>query len=394
MRNVRELAPESARMLDQIIAVTDVLPHSGKPINVNKHYLSSARRTAEPEIREPDLDEIVTELERRAANYQFGDLQTIRAEIKGRRLPKPRFGRKVFGQTHRVPQGDYVLHYGGRSELQFNIGFESEGRLMRHGVAFSFEPSRSLPWPELGTSLLPKAKLFNEFMDLNAELFRDMRMWHDEDNTRIGGDELPGPIPWERIKKGVLVFLGNRQPIDHIDYDVALSDLDRLLPLYKYVESNGATEPTSVPSQVPFRFCPTPWVDKVSSTVATQVQMQLDVVLRHNAMQKILYERLAAKYGIENIAYENVSGVGTRVDVIVRRDQEYWFYEIKTAQSPRACLREAIGQLLEYAFWPGAPRVTRLIIVGETTIDGDGAEYLRYLKNQFSLPLEYEAISI
>ncbi len=204
---------------------------------------------------------------------------------------------------------------------------------------------------------------------------------------------MPGPIPWERVKKGVFVFLGKRQAVDRIDYDAVLDDMDRLLPLYRYVESGGATQPTSMPSQVPFSFCVAPWSDKVLSTVANQTQMQFDVLLRHNGMQKALYHRLVSQYGYDYVRCESPSG-GTRVDVVVRQENEYWFYEIKTAQSPRACLREAIGQLLEYAFWPGAPHVTRLIVVGEAAIDNNGAEYLHRLKERFSLPLEYEAISI
>ena len=75
-------------------------------------------------------------------------------------------------------------------------------------------------------------------------------------------------------------------------------------------------------------------------------------------------------------------------------ENEYWFYEIKTAQSPRACLREAVGQLLEYSFWPGGQHASRLTVVGETAIDNDGLEYLRRLKERFSLPIEYEQISV
>ncbi len=74
--------------------------------------------------------------------------------------------------------------------------------------------------------------------------------------------------------------------------------------------------------------------------------------------------------------------------------EKYWFYEIKTALTPRACLREAIGQLLEYGFWPGAQEPARFIVVGESPIDGDAQEYLRRLRKRFSLPIEYEAIAI
>jgi hypothetical protein len=231
-------------------------------------------------------------------------------------------------------------------------------------------------------------------MDLNSEHYREMRMWHAENKVRVGSDEMPGPIPWERVNKGVFVFLGKRQSIDGLDYDAVLTDMDRLLPLFMYVASSGATQPMSTPSGDPFEFCPAAWSDRASSTVATTTQVQLDVVLRHNEIQKTLYHRLVSQYGYSNVSFENTSGVGTRVDIVVRREDEYWFYEIKTAQSPRACLREGIGQLLEYAFWPSAPNVTRLVVVGETPIDNDGAEYLRRLKEVFSLPIEYETIHI
>lgn len=88
------------------------------------------------------------------------------------------------------------------------------------------------------------------------------------------------------------------------------------------------------------------------------------------------------------------SGVGTKVDVVVRQGGDYWFYEIKTALTARGCLREAIGQLLEYAFWPGAQEPSRLVVVGEARLDKDGREYLSRLKERFALPIEYEQITV
>jgi hypothetical protein len=133
---------------------------------------------------------------------------------------------------------------------------------------------------------------------------------------------------------------------------------------------------------------------KASSTVATYTQKQLNVNLRHNELQQALYQHLVSQYGKENVGTEITSGVGTSVDVIVRRDNGYWFYEIKTSLSPRACLREAIGQLLEYAFWPGAQPAIRLVVAGESPIDKDCMEYLRRLNLRFPLPIDYEQIAL
>jgi len=132
----------------------------------------------------------------------------------------------------------------------------------------------------------------------------------------------------------------------------------------------------------------------VTTAKATLSRKELDLDLRHNLLQDALYQRLASKYGKDNVRTEQPSGVGTSIDIVVKMRSEYSFYEIKTALTPRACLREAIGQLLEYGFWPGAQKPTRFIVVGESLIDKDGKEYLRRLKKHFSLPMEYETVVI
>ena len=56
---------------------------------------------------------------------------------------------------------------------------------------------------------------------------------------------MPGPVSSDLIAPNVFVFLGNRQPAKNIDYQKVLDTFDRLLPLYKYVESGGKTDPVS-----------------------------------------------------------------------------------------------------------------------------------------------------
>jgi hypothetical protein len=333
----------------------------------------------------PDLHAIVEEINSRARDHEIGSLQDIRTGLK-QLARKP--GHAIFSPQTTKPE--WAFHHGGRAELQFNVGFENvtDGRRFRHGIAFSFEANQTLPSPI--EVLTPKMRLFNDFMELNAGIFRDLRMWHYESRTR-SAEYMPGPIPWERAKVGVFVFLGRRQQVDTIDYDLVVSDMDRLLPLYRYVESGGASPPVPMRSGASFVFragCSL----KPSSAVATLVQRQLDVALRHNELQESLHRKLVGLHGAENVATENPSGTGTRVDVVVRQGTEYWFYEIKTALSPRACIREAVGQLLEYAFWPGGQAAFRLIVVGETAIDAEGEDYLRRLRKEFSLPIEYEQI--
>jgi hypothetical protein len=331
-----------------------------------------------------NIHAIANKINELAPPHPIGKLQEIRTQLK---KLKRRPGDKIF--STQTTFDDWAFHHGGRTELQFNIGYADgdNNDELRHGVAFSFETSQTLKSIDV---LVPKVKFFNDFMELNAGEFSDMRMWHYDDGRSV--DRPPGPIPSGLVTKGIFVFLGNRQPGKKMDYQIILNDFDRLLPLYRYVESRGETAPVPLP-KAGFNF-KAGASKKVKTAKATLPEKELDLDLRHNLLQEALYQRLASKYGKDNVRTEQPSGVGTLIDIVVKMKDEYWFYEIKTALTPRACLREAIGQLLEYGFWPGAQEPTRFIVVGESPIDKDGLEYLSRLRKRFSLPFEYEAIAI
>jgi len=240
--------------------------------------------------------------------------------------------------------------------------------------------------------LRPKVDLFNKFIGRHAEICADMRLWADRKGA-IVHDEGPGPIPSQLVAENLFVFLGKLQPINRIDYELILKDFDRLLQLYKYVQSDGKNGPASAPLETHFAFRPGCRTKK-RSAIVRQSRGQIERDLRHNDLQKVLYRRLARRFGKGNVGTENQGANGTSIDLVVRQRRGFWFYEIKTAQSPRACIREALGQLLEYAFWPGAQEAARLIVASERPIDKEGSDYLRCLKQRFSLPLEYEQIRV
>ena len=334
-----------------------------------------------------DIHEIATELNARSDTYAIGGLQELRKVLKKfKKLP-----RKHIFSTQTIHDG-YAFHHGGRRELQFNIGKDGPGdSILRHGIAFSFKTSKRLPTIE---PLERRVPLFNEFLHLYPDEYADMRMWHKHERQSNWSDEyMPSPIPPERVKKGMFVFLGKCFPIDQLDYQRILTDFDRLLPLYRYVENAGSLPPTLVCEDPPFSFKPG-HTGKPGQTTAHLVRDRIDVNLWHNVMQTQLYETLVSKYGKENVRTEHPSGVGTLIDVALRHPDSFWFYEIKTAHSPRACIREAIGQLLEYSYWPKTQEAAKLIVVGETPLDPEGEAYLSLLNKRFSLPVEYEHIVV
>lgn len=332
-----------------------------------------------------EMTAIAEELNRRAQSHPVGKLQWHRAELHGMR----RACSVIF--TGSTINSDFAFHHGGRTELQFNVGFEEiDGkRWLRHGVAFSFELSLSLRSIDV---LVPKVRLFNDYMRANPLRYADMQMWHYREPQGYSGDYQVAPIKEELVESGTFVFLGRRQELFNFEYENILRDFDDLLDLYKFIESNGREEFQGPIERDAIDFQPG-WAERPSMTTASYVQRELNVLLKHNDLQAALCRRLEASYGKENVAGEYPNGLGKKIDVVLRRgSNEFWYYEIKTAFTPRACLREALGQILEYAYWPGAREPSELIICGENPLDHDGKAYVSELRRRFNLPISYEQI--
>ena len=334
------------------------------------------------------IRKIAEELNQRASNHQIGKLQEIRADLKRKR----KLGKDIFSAKTIIEKNNYAFHNGGRTELQFNIGLEegnSGMNFLRHGIAFSLQLSRSLTSIEL---FVPKIYLFNDYIRCNPTLFQDMSMWHYVD-SKYSGDREPMPIQDDLIKENVFIFLGQRTQLKNIKYENILDDFDRLLPLYICVEGGGRSDFLPRSPIKNFNFYPG-HTRKPSSTTATSRSQQHHVNLRHNDLQEKLYTKLVANYGKKNVGTNHHLPYGGEVDVILKTQEGYWFYEIKTSPSPLQCIREAIGQLLEYSFRPEGQEAKRLIVVGEGKIDAEGETYIQLLRERFGLPISYEQVSL
>jgi hypothetical protein len=140
-----------------------------------------------------------------------------------------------------------------------------------------------------------------------------------------------------------------------------------------------------------FSFAPGHNPKKTGSVIATPRARSSKMTFLHNQMQTELFEELVAQFGKDAVGTERPSGVGqTRIDLVVKTDKFCWFYEIKTAKSVRACIREAIPQLLEYAMWHGGkPSCDRMIIVGPKKLTPQADAYLKTLRTTYGLELHY-----
>jgi hypothetical protein len=129
--------------------------------------------------------------------------------------------------------------------------------------------------------------------------------------------------------------------------------------------------------------------EKKGKSVSTYRGHSSDVDLVHNRIQTGLFNYLTKNYGKDNVGTEIPTGRGTLIDAVVKHDNEYTFYEIKTSPSVRQCIREAIGQLLEYAHFGNKVALKELVVVSPYKINLDGEQYLSTIREKYGVPISY-----
>ena len=328
----------------------------------------------------PSMEDLALEISHRAKGRLIGAMQERRARRKGRKRRLALFDKRTIWDK-------WAYHVGGRTELQFNIGYESndgDQDIFRHGVAFSLKPSRTVPDVSI---FRDRIRRFNRYLDDHPKAFDDLSMWYSVDDQRRP-NHAPSPIPDSLVRPGLFVVLGATCPVNAIDLETVLDDFDRLVPLYEFVE--GGEGAPAWGSRTPRKFEWRPGNSaRVSRARFEREERNIDRVLRHNDLQAALFEHLCEIHGDEQVSGEQDCGIGKFVDVAVRDGNEYVYYEIKTGYSPQSCIREALGQLMEYSFWPGAQSACGLVVVGEVPLDTEASDYLARLREEFSLPLTY-----
>jgi hypothetical protein len=111
----------------------------------------------------------------------------------------------------------------------------------------------------------------------------------------------------------------------------------------------------------------------------------------HAKIQAKLVEDLRKEFPSARIVCEE-----DFVDVSVQTDNELILFEIKSDQEPRSVIRQALGQILEYAYHPNRQHSlpVQLVIVGRCQLTSFDTSYLTRLKADFGLPLTYRVVAI
>lgn len=325
-----------------------------------------------------NIREIAKRLNEKALECEIGNVQKIR---EGRTD-------KIFteGENGTIHNDEgYAYHDGGRTEIQFNIGFDNnlsskfvEDDSLRYGLAFSLQTSHELTEPV--KHFRPKIRELNNIFKKIPGYFSDYLLWRvkvDDDITSepMNMNEI-NEIPPKFVELNSFIFFGKLVKVEEIDEKEILAEFNKLLPVYRAVEED--IELTIKDTEEKEFVFNKEDRELVFSREYSSTEEQKKIHLRHSKIQAKLKEELKEEYGEKNVSLEH-SVLGNRIDAVVRKDEDYIFYEVKTASTVKDCIRQAIGQLLEYDFWPDKERASKLVVVGEPDIEEESKKFLGLL---------------
>jgi hypothetical protein len=123
---------------------------------------------------------------------------------------------------------------------------------------------------------------------------------------------------------------------------------------------------------------------------------QVELAGLHDKVQDNLVAYLKREFPKQQISKEAcIEPYGTRIDVVRQRpDGGLTFYEVKVLPTAKACIREALGQLLEYAHWSASDLSREWVIVSYHALDASSGEYLKTIQDTYGLPVSYQNVEL
>ena len=109
--------------------------------------------------------------------------------------------------------------------------------------------------------------------------------------------------------------------------------------------------------------------------------------IMQNTLKKILDDQYKKEYKLVQIEKSRVDIIGTT------HSNDKHYFEVKT-DNAKLSIRKAIGQLLEYAYWPNKNRANRLIIIAGECPDKDDQAYLKHIRGKFKIPIYFRCLDL
>lgn len=178
--------------------------------------------------------------------------------------------------------------------------------------------------------------------------------------------------------------------LDISDTPLEFSRHDPAVKTTRYVLLNKEKTPQLIAAKKQFIFS-SGHTKKKGTTESNYEAHASDIDLGHNRIQSKIYQQLAKKFGKDNVGTELNAGYGSLIDVVVKESNgKFIFYEIKTSYSVRLSIRDALAQLLEYAYYPNRNNAIKIVVVSPNAITKEAQSYLEHLRNLFSIPVYYQ----
>lgn len=112
---------------------------------------------------------------------------------------------------------------------------------------------------------------------------------------------------------------------------------------------------------------------------------------KHKKIQNAIYDILKNDYAYMNLE-KKTDYSSDRIDIIgkVKSKKEQWhFFEVKTQPTALLCIREALGQILEYNHFPATTHASKMFIVGPEEPSANDIAYLDFLRSHYQMPVWY-----
>ena len=118
-------------------------------------------------------------------------------------------------------------------------------------------------------------------------------------------------------------------------------------------------------------------------------QRSVELEVKHDVLATAFLKFLKEHYGNENAKRECKAYGSSRIDIVRKTAQGDIFYEVKTYNHLKTSIRDAIGQLLEYCFFPDVRYATKLVLVSDIEPDEQERAYISQLQGILDIPFGY-----
>lgn len=125
---------------------------------------------------------------------------------------------------------------------------------------------------------------------------------------------------------------------------------------------------------------------KTDDYVRTILASRLIIKREHSKYQQKLFESLADKYPQNHLIMEE-----DYIDLKMESEDEITLFEVKPYNSVFKCIREGLGQLLNYTYRLDQTndKQIKLIIAGPKEPDKEEAKYIKFIAGIQNIPFEY-----